>query len=98
MVEVPPSKGKRPRDYVTAYFRRILEEPDFLEGVRKMRAASGTWNVLPSPLNKMEWGDYLKPSNSAAKPWLKGTLLERFREAAESMPDNPEYKRTYGRA
>jgi len=56
----PPSKGKRPRDFVTAYFRRILEEPDFLDRVRKMRAASGTWNVLPPPLKKKEWGDYLE--------------------------------------
>lgn len=93
----PPSKGKRPRDFVTAYFRRILEEPNLLERVRKMRAASGTWNVLPLPIG-MEWRDYREPKGLTEKPWLRGTLLEQFREAAESMPDNPEYEKTYGRA
>jgi hypothetical protein len=91
----PPSQGKRPRDFVTAYFRRIFEEPGFLKGARKRRAASGTWNVLPPPLNKREWGNYLEPKESPAKPWLRGMLLERFRRAAESMPDNPEYERSY---
>jgi hypothetical protein len=40
-----PSMGKRPRDYIMAYLRRILEEPDFLDNVDRKRAASGTWNV-----------------------------------------------------
>lgn len=91
----PPSQGKRPRDFVMAYFRRILKEPAFLEGITKKRAASGTWNVLPPPVNKKEWGDYLEPTGSHVTPWLRGTLLERFRQAALSMPDNPQYEKSY---
>ena len=91
----PPSQGRRPRDFIMAYLRRIFEEPDFLERIPKMRAASGTWNVLPPPVNKKEWSDYLEPTESDARPWLRGDLLERFRRAAESMPDNPEYEKRY---
>lgn len=89
-----PSQGKRPRDYVMAYFRRIFEEPDFLKNIKRKRAASGTWNILPPPDGK-EWKLYREPKNSNSYPWLTGTLLERFKTTAKSMPDNPEYKKTY---
>jgi hypothetical protein len=91
----PPSQGKRPRDFVTAYLRRSLMEPGFLENVARMRAASGTRGVLPPPKNKKEWEPYLEPADSDENPWLHGRLLERFREAAKSMPDNPNYASAY---
>lgn len=89
-----PSDGKRPRDFVMAYFRRILEEPDFLQGIKRKRAASGTWNVLPPPDGR-EWKPYKEPIGSNIKPWLTGNLLEQFKKAAESMPENPEYAKSY---
>jgi len=91
----PPSQGKRPRDFIMAYLRRIFAEPDFLERTPMMTAASGTRNVFPPPVIKKEWGDCLEPTESDARPWLRGALLERFRRAAESMPDSPEYEKSY---
>ena len=90
-----PSSGRRPRDYLMAYLRRAFAEPGFLEQLRgmRMRAASGR-DVLPPPRGK-EWERYLEPRDSRAKPWLWGELLERFRRAAEQMPDNPYYKLAY---
>lgn len=89
-----PSNKKRPRDFVTAYFRRIIEEPNFLENINKITAASGTRETLPPP-DGPEWKNYREPRGSSASPWLTGALLERFREAAKNMPDNPDHKKTY---
>lgn len=83
----PPSKGKMPRDYIMAYLRRIFEEPDFLERTIRMRAASGTRNVLPPPLGR-EWKPFREPRNSIQKPWISGELLNRFRKVSEEMLDN----------
>ena len=91
----PPSERKRPRDYLMAYFRRIFKEPDLLERIEKMKAASGTWGVLPPPVEKKEWRDYLEPPSPNLKPWIDGKLLEQFREVSEQMPDNPYYKLAY---
>jgi hypothetical protein len=91
-----PSKGKRPRDYISAYLRRSFVEPEFLYGVDRMRAASGTRGVLPPPKPGKEWNPYLEPSASTLKPWLAGGLLKRYRDVADSMPDNPQFKDEYG--
>jgi hypothetical protein len=85
-----PSEGKRPRDFLMAYVRRLFEEPDYLSLVEKKRAASGTFGTLPSPTGK-EWRPYLEPKGSPIKPWLTGKLLKKFRNVASSMPDNPKY-------
>ncbi len=55
----PPSKGKRPRDYMMAYLRRLFDQPKYLESVKTMRAASGTGGVLPPPKAE-EWKIYLE--------------------------------------
>jgi hypothetical protein len=91
-----PSSGRRPRDYLMAYLRRAFAEPRFLERLRgmKMRAASGR-DVLRPPLGR-GWEPFLEPEGSQAKPWLRGELLNRFRRAAEQMPDNPYYRPAYG--
>jgi hypothetical protein len=89
-----PSKGKRPRDFVMAYFRRIYSEPDFLKGIYRQRAPSGTFNTLPPPYGK-EWKPYQEPDKTDAMPWLTGELLECFRKVANTMPDNPEYAKSY---
>lgn len=90
-----PSQRKRPRDYVTAYLRRVFDEPNFLCTIGRMKAASGTHGVLPPPKKKKEWGSYIEPVNSDAKPWLCGDILVKYRKVAESMSDNPYYAITY---
>jgi len=90
----PPSKGKRPRDYIMAYLRRLCDEPGYLVTVEKMRAASGTRGVLAPPKLK-EWSVYLEPDGSRLRPWLDGDLLDSFRRVAESLPDNPYYASAY---
>ena len=85
-----PSKGRRARDFIMAYVRRVFKEPDILERTEKIRAASGTFGTLPPPIRK-EWGPYREPKGSGAKPWLRDELLRNFIEAAEAMHDNPNY-------
>jgi len=41
-----PSENKRPRDFISAYFRRIFSEPDFIDNINLGRAASGTFGVI----------------------------------------------------
>jgi hypothetical protein len=89
-----PSKGKRPRDYIMAYLRRLCDEPGYLESVEKIRAASGTRGVLPPPRSK-EWRVYLEHTDSRPLPWLEGDLLDSFRHVADKMPDNPYYASAY---
>lgn len=91
----PPSKSKRPRDYIMSYLRRLFAEPDFLPSVDRMRAASGTRGVLPPPKPGKEWNPYLEPATSRLRPWLEGGLLERYRSAASSFPDNPYHQEAY---
>lgn len=91
----PPSEGRRPRDFIMAYLRRCLEEPDCLDGVERMTAASGSRGVLPPPRERRQWLRYIEPASSARPPWLAGQLRERFREAAAMMPDNPYYAEAY---
>jgi hypothetical protein len=90
----PPSEGRRPRDYIMAYLRRLCEEPGYLEKVERMRAASGTRGVLPPPRLK-EWRPFIEPRDSDARPWLNGVLMDSFRHAAESLPDNPCHAPAY---
>lgn len=90
----PPSGGKRPRDFIMAYLRRLSEEPGYLGTVEKIRAASGTRGVLPPPRLK-EWKPFLEPRDSVNGPWLNGELLETFRKVAGSMPDNPYFAAAY---
>jgi len=90
-----PSERKRPRDYLMAYLRRIFKEPDSLGRIEKMKAAAGTWGVLPPPVGKKEWRNYLEPTSSNLKPWIAGKILEKFRKVSEHMPDNPYYQLTY---
>jgi len=85
-----PSKGLRPRDFIMAYLRRTLSEPEFLKTVEPKRAASGTWGVLRPPIEK-EWVPFRESKSSDARPWLEGDLLVRYRSAADAMPDNPYY-------
>jgi len=90
----PPSKGKRPRDFIMAYLRRLCDEPGYLRTVEKTRAASGTRGVLPPPRAK-KWGVYLEPAGSSLRPWLEGDLLDSFKRVAEKLPDNPYYASAY---
>ena len=90
----PPSGGRRPRDFIMAYLRRLCEEPGYLGTVEKIRAASGTRGVLPPPRRK-EWKAFLEPRDGVNGPWLSGALLEEFREVAGSMPDNPYFAGAY---
>jgi len=92
----PPSKGRRPRDFIMAYLRRCMEDPGFLGGASRMIAASGSRGVLPPPKAQPEWSKYIEPTTSRRRPWLAGSLLKQFIEAAESMPDNPYYADAYG--
>ena len=92
----PPSEGRRPRDFIVAYLRRIFSEPDFLAGIERIRSASGTRGTLPRPRPGSVWNPYLEPVTSEVKPWLTGPLLQRYREAAESFTDNPHYRLVYG--
>lgn len=85
-----PSKGKRPRDFIMAYVRRLFDEPGYLTNVKKIRAASGTFDTLPPPIND-EWLRYLEPKKSTVGPWVTGKLLRKFKDATASMPDNPRY-------
>jgi len=93
----PPSEGKRPRDFIMAYLRRIFDEPDFLPTIERKIAASGTRGVLPPPKTKTEWKDYVEPADSTLRPWLDGRLLFEYRQAAERMVDNPRYAEVYGK-
>lgn len=86
-----PRRGLRPRDFITAYVRRVYSEPDFLRGIESITAASGTQGTLPPPLDTKVWGRYLEPSTSSNSPWLSGSLLDEYRMYVNSLPNNPAY-------
>jgi len=86
-----PSKGKRPRDFITAYLRRVFHEPDFIDNMEIGRAASGTFGVITKPPLGPQWAPFREQRGSTNLPWLHGQLLTRFRDIAENMDDNPNY-------
>ncbi|NMX22049.1 hypothetical protein C5S30_06390 [ANME-1 cluster archaeon GoMg4] len=75
-----------PRDFFMAYLLKSLDMPRE-DALKKIEVWTDRYGIIRRPPRDSEWENYIKNGDK----WLRGKILDKYREKAKELPNNPNY-------